>query len=146
MNNHHETGQHEQVASRRGQSSARIEEAIEAGWIQLQIQDSAYRFQKGVESEAIKVIGVNAFEKEEKVPIELFHIDPKIEKEQAKRLQALKARRKAVDVQSALDLVEQAARGDENLIPPILAAVEVYATLGEISDRLRDVFGEYKGS
>jgi methylmalonyl-CoA mutase N-terminal domain/subunit len=120
--------------------------AIEAGWIQLQIQDSAYRFQKGVESEAIKVIGVNAFEKEEKVPIEIFHIDPKIEKEQVKRLQALKARRKAVDVQSALDLVEHAARRDENLIAPILAAVEVYATLGEISDRLRDVFGEYKGS
>jgi methylmalonyl-CoA mutase N-terminal domain/subunit len=120
--------------------------AIEAGWVQRQIQDSAYRFQKGVESEDIKVIGVNTFEKDEKVPIEIFQIDPKIEKEQVEKLQALKSRRKTDDVRTALDRVGEAARGDENLIPSILAAVEVYATLGEISDRLRDVFGEYKGS
>jgi methylmalonyl-CoA mutase N-terminal domain/subunit len=120
--------------------------AIEAGWVQRQIQDSAYRFQKGVEAEDIKVIGVNTFEKDEKVPIEIFHIDPKIEKEQVERLQALKSRRKTDDVRTALDRVEQATRRDENLIPSILAAVEVYATLGEISDRLRDVFGEYKSS
>jgi methylmalonyl-CoA mutase N-terminal domain/subunit len=120
--------------------------AIESGWVGRQIHDSAYQFQKGIESEDIKVIGVNTFAKDEKVPIEIFHIDPTIEKEQVERLRALKSRRDSSDVQVALDRVEQKARRDENLIPPILAAVEVYATLGEISDRLRDVFGEYKGS
>jgi methylmalonyl-CoA mutase N-terminal domain/subunit len=120
--------------------------AIEVGWVGRQIQDSAYRFQKGVESETVKVIGVNTFEKEENVPIEVFQIDPKIEEEQVARLSALKVRRDAGEVEGALDRIEQSARRDENLIPPILAAVEVYATLGEISDRLRRVFGEYKGS
>jgi methylmalonyl-CoA mutase N-terminal domain/subunit len=119
--------------------------AIEAGWIQSQIQDSAYRFQKGVESRDVKVIGVNTYEKAEQVPIEVFQIDPKIEREQVKRLTALKSRRAEKRVIAALDRVEQTARRDENLMPSVLEAVEAYATLGEISDRLREVFGEYKG-
>jgi methylmalonyl-CoA mutase N-terminal domain/subunit len=120
--------------------------AIESGWIQRQIQDSAYRFQKGLESKENKVIGVNVFEKEEKVPIQVFRIDPKIETEQVARLTALKSRRKAEQVNVSLDRVEQTAKRDENLMPSILTAVEALATLGEISDRLRKVFGEYRGS
>jgi len=119
--------------------------AIEAGWIQSQIQDSAYRFQKGVESHDVKVIGVNTYEKAEQVPIEIFQIDPKIEREQVERLTALKSKRDEKRLVAALDRVEQTARRDENLMPSVLEAVEAYATLGEISDRLRKVFGEYKG-
>jgi methylmalonyl-CoA mutase N-terminal domain/subunit len=119
--------------------------AIEAGWVQRQIQDSAYRFQKGIESKDVKVIGVNTYAKAEQFPIEVFQIDPKIEKEQVKRLTALRSRRDGKKVGAALDRVEQTARRDENLIPSVLDAVEAYATLGEISDRLRNVFGEYKG-
>ncbi len=77
--------------------------------------------------------------------IEIFQIDPKIEREQVERLTALKSRRDEKSVVAVLDRVEQAARRDENLVPSVLEAVEAYATLGEISDRLRNVFGEYKG-
>ena len=86
------------------------------------------------------------YEKEEKVPIEVFRIDPEIEREQVERLTALKSRRHSARVEAALGRVEQTARSDDNLMPSILEAVETYATLGEISDRLRNVFGEHKGS
>ncbi len=119
--------------------------AIESGWIQRQIQDAAYRFQKGLEAKEIRTIGVNAFEKEEKVPIDVFRIDPEIEPAQVERLTALKSRRPSHRVEAALGRVEQAARSDDNLMPSILEAVEAYATVGEISDRLRNVFGEYQG-
>jgi methylmalonyl-CoA mutase N-terminal domain/subunit len=92
------------------------------------------------------VVGVNAFTKGEKVPIEVFTIDVDVEKRQGERLAALRSRRNAEAAASALDRVERAARSDENLMPPILEAVEAYATLGEISDRLRNVFGEYRSS
>lgn len=120
--------------------------AIEAGWTQRQIQDSAYRFQKSLEAEETKVIGVNAYEKDEKVPVEIFRIDPAIEKEQIERLRALKSKRNSERVEKTLDRVEQAAGRNENLMPVVLDAVEAYATLGELSDRLRKVFGEYKGT
>ncbi len=120
--------------------------AIEAGWIQSQIRDSAYRFQKALDAKEAMVVGVNTLTKGEKVPIDVFKIDPKVENRQAERVATLRSRRKAEPVASALDRVEQAARSDQNLMPPILAAVEAYATLGEISDRLRKVFGEYKSS
>ena len=118
--------------------------AIEAGWPQQEIRESAYRFQKAVESEDVLVVGVNAFEKDERVPVEVFAVDPDVEKEQVARLEALRARRDADAASRALEGVERAAKTDENLMPPILAAVESLVTLGEISDRLRAVFGEYR--
>jgi methylmalonyl-CoA mutase N-terminal domain/subunit len=118
--------------------------AIEAGWIQSQIRDAAYRFQKALDTEEATVVGVNAFTEGEKIPIDVFTIDPEVEKRQVERLAALRSRRDAGSSASALERVERAARSNENLMPPILAAVEAYATLGEISDRLRNVFGEHK--
>jgi len=118
--------------------------AIETGWIQGEIRDSAYRFQKALDAKEATVVGVNAFTKDQKVPVEIFTIDPKAEEHQIRRLAALRSRRDGNRVARALEGVEEAARADENLVPPILAAVEAYATLGEISDRLRNVFGEHK--
>jgi methylmalonyl-CoA mutase N-terminal domain/subunit len=130
---------------------ARIDEkggalkAIEGGWVQREIHEAAFRHQKAVESKEELVVGVNAFEKDEKVPIEVFRVDPSTEPRQREKLVALRARRAKAPVESALSEIERVARGDGNLLPPILAAVEAWATLGEISDRLRLVFGEYRG-
>ena len=120
--------------------------AIESGWIQGEIRNAAYRFQKALDAKEATVVGVNAFTSDEKIPVEVFSIDPKVEAQQTKRLAALRERREPKKVASALERVERAARTDDNLMPPILAAVEAYATLGEISDRLRNVFGEHKSN
>ena len=120
--------------------------AIVASWPQQQIQEAAYRFQKATESKDVIVVGVNAFEKDEKVPVEVFSVDAAIEKDQVERLKAVRARRDQEQATKALDEVERAAKQDVNLMPPILTAVEVYATLGEIADRLRNVFGEHRAS
>jgi methylmalonyl-CoA mutase N-terminal domain/subunit len=118
--------------------------AIESGWIQGEIRNAAYRFQKALDAKEATVIGVNAFSSDEKVPVEVFSIDPRVEADQTKRLTALRKRRNNKEVARALEGVENAARTEENLMPAILAAVEAYATLGEIADRLRLVFGEHK--
>ena len=120
--------------------------AIEQGWIQGEIRDSAYRFQKSVECGDTLVVGVNALAKDDVVPFNVFQIDPTIEQTQSERLAELRARRSTAAVTSALDNVEQTARSNRNLMPPILSAVEALATIGEISDRLRLVFGEYRGN
>jgi len=119
--------------------------AIEAGWIQGEIRNAAFRFQKALDAQETTVVGVNAFTSESKVPVEVFTIDPNVEKQQKKRLADLRQRRDAKRVSAALETVAQTARTSDNLMPPILTAVEAYATLGEISDCLRDVFGEHKG-
>ena len=118
--------------------------AIESGWIQGEIRNAAYRFQKALDAKVATVVGVNAFTSDEKVPVEVFSIDPRVEAEQTERLAALRKRRHAKEVAKILEGVERAARTDQNLMPPILAAVEAYATLGEIADRLRAVFGEHR--
>jgi methylmalonyl-CoA mutase N-terminal domain/subunit len=118
--------------------------AIESGWPQAEIRDAAYRFQKNVEAKKALVVGVNVFEKDERVPIEVFSVDPAIEREQVERLRAFRARRSAKAAETSLEAVETTARGTANLMPPILEAVESGATLGEISDRLRKVFGEHR--
>jgi methylmalonyl-CoA mutase N-terminal domain/subunit len=120
--------------------------AIESGWIQGEIRNAAYRFQKALDAKEATIVGVNAFASEERVPVEVFSIDPRVEAEQTERLAALRKRRDANEVAKTLEGVERAARGDENLMPPILAAVEACATLGEIADRLRSVFGEHKSN
>jgi len=114
--------------------------AIEAGFQQREIHDAAYTWQKRVEAGDAVVVGVNRFE----VRPPVLRVDESVQRERAAKLQALRARRDGAAVEQALEAVEQAARGDANLMPRILAAVECYATLGEISDRLRDVFGIYR--
>jgi len=120
--------------------------AIEAGYVQQEIQKSAYEYQQAVDSGEQVVVGVNRFQAEEGRLIPTLRIDPEIERSQVARLNALRARREAAKVKSALAEVERCARGSENLMPAILTAVESYATVGEISDALRRAFGEYQES
>jgi methylmalonyl-CoA mutase N-terminal domain/subunit len=118
--------------------------ALEAGWQPAEIRDSAYRFQKQVESRETLVVGVNVFEKKERVPVDVFSVDPAIEKDQVERLRAFRARRDPDRAAAALSEVEREAKGSANVMPALLAAVEANATVGEISDRLRLVFGEHR--
>ncbi|MGB8540628.1 MAG: methylmalonyl-CoA mutase family protein [Candidatus Acidiferrales bacterium] len=120
--------------------------AIETGYVQQEIQKSAYEYQRAVDSGEQVVVGVNRFQAEEERPIPTMRIDPEIERSQVTRLSNLRARRDAAKAQSALAEVERRARGTENLMPAILLAVESYATVGEISDALRRAFGEYRES
>jgi methylmalonyl-CoA mutase N-terminal domain/subunit len=120
--------------------------AIEAGYVQQEIQKAAYEYQKAVDAGEQVVVGVNRFQAEEERPIPTLRLDPAIEREQVARLNALRARRDTSKTKAALAEIEQRARGNENLMPAILAAVEVYATVGEISDALRRAFGEYQES
>ena len=117
--------------------------AIEAGFVQREIERAAYEYQKGIESGREIVVGVNRFELAEEAPIPTLRIDPATEAEQVARLGQLRARRDTARAQAAVVAVAAAARSGANLMPPILAAVEAYATLGEIADALREVFGEY---
>ena len=120
--------------------------AIEIGYVQSEIQKAAYEYQQAVERGEQVVVGVNQFVAEEERPIPILRIDPEIERAQVLRVQALRARRDHAKVQSALAAVETRARSSENLMPAIQAAVEAYATVGEISDAMRRVFGEYQES
>jgi methylmalonyl-CoA mutase N-terminal domain/subunit len=118
--------------------------ALESGWQQAEIRESAYRFQKQIESNDTLVVGVNVFEKNEPVPVEVFSVDPSIETDQVERLRAFRARRDGEKAAKALGEVENVANTDANLLPAILGAVESDCTLGEIADRLRGVFGEHR--
>ncbi len=118
--------------------------SIEKGFMQREIQDSAYRYQKAVEAKQKKVVGLNCFEVEEEQPKNLLRVNPAIGEGQKKRLASLKERRDGQAVASALKAVEAAARGQDNLVPPIFEAVKVYATIGEICQVLRGVFGVYR--
>jgi methylmalonyl-CoA mutase N-terminal domain/subunit len=120
--------------------------AIETGFVQQEIQKAAYEYQQAVDSGEQIVVGVNRFQAEEERPIPTLRLDPEIERDQIARLNALRARRDAAKAKAALAEIERRARGTENLMPAILAAVESYATLGEISDALRRAFGEYQES
>jgi methylmalonyl-CoA mutase N-terminal domain/subunit len=118
-------------------------QAIETGYIQNEIAASAYQYQLEVENKSRILVGVNKFVLEEKGITEVLHIDESIRVIQIKKLENLRASRDKGAVTMALDNLEIAANGKDNLLPFILIAVETYATLGEISDRLRSVFGEY---
>jgi methylmalonyl-CoA mutase, N-terminal domain len=120
--------------------------AIEAGYIQTEVQKSAYEYQRAVESGDQVVVGVNRFQAEEERPISTLRIDPEVERSQVARLKALRSHRDASKARAALEEIERRARGSENLMPAILAAVESSATVGEISDALRRAFGEYQES
>jgi methylmalonyl-CoA mutase N-terminal domain/subunit len=120
--------------------------AIETGYVQQEIQKAAYEYQQAVDSGEQVVVGVNRFQADEERPVPTLHVDPDIERTQVARLNALRARRDASKSRAALEEVERRARGKENLMPAILAAVEAFATVGEISDALRHAFGEYQES
>jgi methylmalonyl-CoA mutase N-terminal domain/subunit len=119
--------------------------AIEKGFMQREIVESAYHFQRKVEAKKRIIVGVNDFLTEEKVPMKILRIDPEIEKKLVERLKQIKRQRNQTTVNEALNKLRKAAEEEElNLIPLILKAVKEYATLGEICDALREVFGEYK--
>jgi len=118
--------------------------AIEQGYVQAEIQRAAYDYQMAVERREQIVVGMNEFQAEKSAPIPLLRIDPEIERTQVERLRALRARRDAAKTTAALAEVERRARSSDNLMPAVLAAVEAWATVGEIADALRRVFGEYE--
>lgn len=118
--------------------------AIEKGYIQKEIQNSAYRHQMEVESLDKIVVGVNKFQTEETEKKELLKVDPEVEENQRKKLDKLKSERDNQAVEKALELLREKAKTDENLMPYILDAVKEYASLGEICNVLRDIFGEYQ--
>jgi methylmalonyl-CoA mutase, N-terminal domain len=120
--------------------------AIESGFVQAEIQRAAYEFQRAVEKKEQVVVGVNDFIAEDEREIPTLRIDAEIERTQVERLHALRVKRDATQTQSALAELARRAATTENLLPAILAAVEAYATVGEISDTLRRVFGEYRES
>ena len=120
--------------------------AIESGFVQGEIQKVAFEFQRAIEKKEQIVVGVNDFVAEEERSIPTLRIDEKIERSQVARLKALRARRDSARLQSALAELQRRAATSENLLPAILAAVEAYATVGEISDALRRLFGEYQES
>lgn len=120
--------------------------AIETGYVQREIQQAAYEYQKAVESGEQVVLGVNRYAVEGAASPPILRIEPEIERGQVERLKKLRARRDAARVRAALEQVEGTARSDHNLMPAILEAAKAYATVGEISDALRRVFGEYQES
>jgi methylmalonyl-CoA mutase N-terminal domain/subunit len=117
--------------------------AIERGFIQQEIQNAAYEYQQAVDRLESIVVGVNAFELQEEKPIPLLHMDESLERKQVERLRAVRAKRDQAKWQAALKKVEDTARSTGNLMPPIVEAVEANATVGEISDAMRRVYGEY---
>jgi methylmalonyl-CoA mutase N-terminal domain/subunit len=121
--------------------------AIESGMIQREIQDAAYRAQQAIDAGESIVVGVNRYVDASATPTRaIFRIDPDVERQQIDRVRAVRGSRSESAWRLAIDHVEAAARGSDNLLPPILSAVEAYATLGEISDAMRRVFGEYTGT
>ena len=118
--------------------------AIESGWIQAQIHESAYKYQQSVESKERIVVGVNEFRMDEEQKIPIHQADPSLEAAQVKSLARERASRDSKVVQTAMANLEQAARGSQNLMPHIIQAVEAYASVGEISDVFRRIHGEYR--
>jgi methylmalonyl-CoA mutase N-terminal domain/subunit len=118
--------------------------AIERGYVQQEIQNAAYDFQQSVEHQQQTIVGVNRFRLDQETPVPLQQIAHGLEKKQVERTQAIRAKRAAGPWKDSLTKIEDAARSGDNLMPHIIAAVENYATVGEISDALRKIFGEYK--
>ena len=118
--------------------------AIEGGFVQREIQEASYRYQLEVEKEERIVVGVNKFRTEEEMPVPITRIDKAVEDAQIRRLDKLREERDGAKADKALARLADAARGKDNLMEPIVEAVEAYATIGEIADTLREVFGEYK--
>jgi len=118
--------------------------AIELGYVQQEIQNAAYDFQQAVDRLETVVVGVNRFQTEQEKLIPIQRIDEALERRQVERLRALRSKRDKGVWDAAIQNVEDAARSGENLMPHIIHAVESYCTVGEISDTMRRVFGEYQ--
>jgi methylmalonyl-CoA mutase N-terminal domain/subunit len=142
----------DEIESRAKEYIARIDtmggvlRGIETGYVQGEIQKAAYEFQRSIERKDQIVVGVNQFVAEKETPIPTMRVDPDLERTQIERVQALRARRDSSRSNAAVAEVERRAHSGENLMPAIATAVEAYATVGEISDALRRVFGEYTES
>jgi methylmalonyl-CoA mutase N-terminal domain/subunit len=120
--------------------------AIERGDIQQQIQDAAYRFQREVDAGERVIVGINRFAEDQgaEAPLELLRIDPALEKAQVERVRALRARRPEAPWKASLQALSDRARGGDNLVPAIVEAVMAWATVGEVANTLREVFGEHR--
>ena len=118
--------------------------AIESGYVQREIQESAYRYQREIESGETVVVGVNKHQMDEAVPMPILRVNAEVEHAQVERVRAVRARRDAATADRALGKVQDAARGTENLLPRLLDCVEAQVTVGEISNCLRSVWGEYR--
>jgi methylmalonyl-CoA mutase N-terminal domain/subunit len=118
--------------------------AIEQGYIQKEIQESAYTYQREIEQDERAVVGVNRFQIQEEKPDNLLRVDPAVRLSQIEKLNLLKVERDSDRVKTSLSELKKVAESDRNLMIPILDAVKAYATLGEICDVLREVFGEYR--
>ncbi len=130
----------EQIEARGGALAA-----IERGDVQREIQESAYRYQRQVESGGRVIVGVNRFQEEGEEPLaDILRIDPEVERAQVERVSALRARRDPAPWKASLDALEERARSGENLVPAMVEAVLALATVGEIANRLRTVFGEHR--
>jgi methylmalonyl-CoA mutase N-terminal domain/subunit len=118
--------------------------AIEKGYIQKEIQDSAYRYQKEIEEEQRVVVGLNRFQTEEEKPTNLLRVDPSVRVSQNENLKNLRSERDSNRVMKSIADLKRVAEGNENLMIPIIDAVKAYASLGEICVALREIFGEYQ--
>ena len=140
----------EEIESRAEDYIAKIDDlggavaAIERGFQQGEIQHAAYAWQQAVEAKSAIVVGVNEFQIGEEEEAELLRIDPSVEKRQVEKLRSLRQRRDNTAVEAALARITRTAHGSDNLMPAILDAVRAYATLGEISDAMREVFGQFE--
>jgi methylmalonyl-CoA mutase N-terminal domain/subunit len=120
-------------------------EAIEKGWVENEIADASYRYGSSIEKGERVIVGVNRYERpEEEITMKLLKIDPALERKQFRRLKKARAMQNARAVKSALEKVRTAARKNENLIPAVIEASKKYATIGQISDVYRDVYGTVK--
>ena len=118
--------------------------AIESGWMQQKISDSAYKYQKDIESKEKIIVGVNEYQSEESNKIPVFKIDARIQQAQIEKIKVLKANRDQALALSCLAAIKDAVNSGQNMMPAVIAAVEAKCTLGEISDVLRNLFGEYQ--
>ena len=118
--------------------------AIEKGFFQKEIADSAYKYQREIDEKKRMIVGVNDYQIEEECPIELLRVEPNVEKKQLFNLHKLRKERNSKKAEETLDKLQRAAEKNENLMPTIIEAVKAYATLGEICEVLRKVYGEYK--
>ncbi len=117
--------------------------AIEDGFPQREIAESSYLFQRAVEKKDRLVVGVNDFVVDDEPPIGTLYIDESASQTQVGKVEALRKRRRSEDVQRALDALQEAARSGANTMPPLIDAARAYATVGEMCDALREVWGEY---
>jgi methylmalonyl-CoA mutase N-terminal domain/subunit len=118
--------------------------AIESGYIQGEIAESAYQYQKEIEKKKRIIVGLNQFSIEEEPLKDILRIKPEVERYQKEKLAKVKKERDNGKVKETLAILKKTAQGKGNVVPPILEAVKAYATIGEISDTLREVFGEYR--